>query len=68
MKKNQLTIYLGGKHIGILEQTRSGKKIFTYDPSAKIPISISMPIREEPYGDKICESFFGGLLPKRLCE
>lgn len=64
MKKNQLSIRLHGKPIGILEQTSTGKKAFTYNSDALMPISVSMPIREEAYGEEACEAFFGGLLPE----
>jgi serine/threonine-protein kinase HipA len=64
MKKNQLSIRLHGEPIGILEQTATGKKIFTYISAEKGSISLSMPVREEPYGDLSCEAFFGGLLPE----
>ena len=64
MKKNQLSIRLNGEPIGILEQTSSGKKVFTYNGSATKSISIGMPLREEPYGEQQCEAFFGGLLPE----
>lgn len=64
MRKSQLSIRLNGQPIGILEQTKSGKKTFTYNNDAKVPISISMPVRDESYGDQPCEAFFGGLLPE----
>jgi serine/threonine-protein kinase HipA len=62
--KNTLSIRLHGQPVGILEQKLDGKKIFTYAPSATLPISLSMPIRETPYQDLACEAFFGGLLPE----
>lgn len=64
MKKNQLSIRMFGEPIGILEQTLEGKKIFTYNHTAVMPISVSMPIREKSYGEQQCEAFFGGLLPE----
>jgi serine/threonine-protein kinase HipA len=64
MKKNQLSVRLQGEPVGILEQTSTGKKAFTYDSTAVMPISVGMPIREEPYGELQCEAFFGGLLPE----
>lgn len=64
MNKNQLSIRLHGEPVGILEQTLTGKKIFTYDKNAFMSISASMPIREEPYGEQSCEAYFGGLLPE----
>lgn len=35
-----------------------------YAPGATMAISLSMPLRDEPYDDLICEAFFGGLLPE----
>ncbi|HEV2613969.1 MAG TPA: type II toxin-antitoxin system HipA family toxin [Gammaproteobacteria bacterium] len=64
MKKNQLSIRLYGEPVGILEQENSGKKVFNYGSASAIPISIGMPVREEPYGEEHCEAFFGGLLPE----
>lgn len=64
MSKKQLSVRLNGLHIGILEQTISGKMIFSYDKSATRSISIGMPIRLEPYDHVLCEAFFGGLLPE----
>ena len=40
MEKNQLSIRLHGEHVGILEQTPTGKMIFTYDKNATSAISI----------------------------
>jgi len=64
VKKNQLSIRLYGEPVGILEQDSSGKKNFTYISTTRTPLSIGMPIREEPYGEQQCEAFFGGLLPE----
>lgn len=64
MKKNELSVRLYGKPVGILEQTQSGQKMFRYDNDTVTPISVGMPIRAEPYGEPQCEAFFGGLLPE----
>lgn len=64
MDKNQLSIRLQGEPVGILKQTSTGKKTFTYNSNPFMPISVSMPIREQPYGEMQCEAFFGGLLPE----
>jgi HipA-like protein len=55
MEKKQLSIRLYGEQVGILEQTPSGSKTFSYDSNARLPISIGMPLREEPYGEQQCE-------------
>lgn len=64
MNKNKLSIRLQGEPVGVLEQTATGKKMFHYDEHAFMPISVSMPIRQEPYHDQSCEAYFGGLLPE----
>lgn len=64
MSNKQLSIRLYGKPVGILEQKQSGKKSFQYLDNANQQISISMPVRKEPYDDKECGAFFGGLLPE----
>lgn len=64
MNKNQISIRLHGEQVGILTQNAAGKKSFTYDKHAFMPISVSMPLREEAYGEQSCEAYFGGLLPE----
>ncbi len=64
MNKKQLSVRLNGKPIGILEQLLDGKLTFNYNNIAQQAISISMPIREQPYGQIACQAFFGGLLPE----
>lgn len=64
MAKNLLSVRLHGKHVGILEQTPTGKMIFSYDKNASEPISMCMPVRAEPYTELPSEAFFGGLLPE----
>lgn len=64
MKSKKLSVRLKGKPVGILEQTLSGKMVFTYDNDATQAISIGMPIRTQPFNHIQCEAFFGGLLPE----
>ena len=59
-----LTVRLNKNFIGYLEQNSQGKFVFTYDKDNKIPLSLSLPLREEPYSDKECRGFFEGLLPE----
>ncbi len=63
-KSNQLSVRLHGEPLGILEQKTNGKMAFSYLSDVKKILSLSMPIREEPYDYLICEAFFGGLLPE----
>ena len=51
---------------GTLSETPAGYR-FQYDPAylrAGQPISISLPLREEPYESRELFSFFRGLLPE----
>ncbi|GGI76953.1 type II toxin-antitoxin system HipA family toxin [Legionella impletisoli] len=64
MKENKLSIRLHGQPIGILEQNDLGQILFSYQNDSTNPISIGMPIREEPYKGQQVEAFFGGLLPE----
>ena len=51
---------------GMLEETESGYR-FTYNgefAKNKIPVSVSLPPRAEPYESKTLFSFFEGLLPE----
>lgn len=59
-----LTVRLNKTFIGYLEQNLQGKFVFTYNENAQIPLSISLPLRPEPYEDKDCRGFFEGLLPE----
>ncbi len=63
MSSRQLSVRLCDVPVGTLE-LHSGSMRFVYE-SAKRPLSLSMPIRTEPYANKACEAFFGGLLPER---
>jgi serine/threonine-protein kinase HipA len=57
-----LNVLLCDKRIGTLE-LNSGSMRFKYE-NADRSLSINMPIRGEPYTNKACEAFFGGLLPE----
>ncbi|MBI2174900.1 MAG: HipA N-terminal domain-containing protein [Candidatus Omnitrophica bacterium] len=51
---------------GYLSETAAGYR-FQYDPAylrTGVPISISLPLREEPYESRELFSFFRGLLPE----
>jgi len=59
--------YLNSK-AGELMQDKSGRLLFAYDAdyltsTQPWPISISMPLRPEEFGDRITRSYFSGLLP-----
>lgn len=64
-----LYVFLNDYCAGIYQQDKSGRKSFSYlqeylDHSKAIPLSNSLPLKPELFGDKVCHSFFGGLLPE----
>jgi serine/threonine-protein kinase HipA len=63
MSKNELSVRLCEKPIGNLYRSGANMR-FTYGQSARRPLSLSMPLEKNAYGNKYCESFFGGLLPE----
>lgn len=63
---SELVVALGGREAGTLTRSRSGSLSFTYAAhhvSATVPLSPSMPIREQTYRGSVVESYFAGLLP-----
>jgi serine/threonine-protein kinase HipA len=63
-----LDVYLHAERAGVLERLEGARLRFAYDPAwlatATTPISLSLPLREEPYSDPECRPFFTGLLPE----
>lgn len=61
-------VYLGPELAGSIEE-RDGLCVFAYDgkylakPGAK-PVSLTLPLRAEPYEDKVMIPFFDGLIPE----
>lgn len=66
----KLAVYLNKIFTGIFEQNLSGGSLsFTYDPDYlksknAAQLSISLPLRSEPFGNNIVKAFFSGLLPE----
>ena len=64
-----LHVWLLGKLVGELRQDDSGQLRFRYEegwvasPDA-IPLSVSLPLRAEPFSQKLARPFFAGLLPE----
>ncbi len=63
-----LDVYLHEKLAGQLTQTNAATLGFTYTAEyladkSHPAISVSMPLREEPYPDEIARPYFSGLLP-----
>lgn len=63
-----LDVYLHDERAGVLERLDGAVMRFTYDrdwlAAAAAPISLSLPLRAEPYEDSDCRPFFSGLLPE----
>lgn len=63
-----LTVYLRGESLGTLRQEDSGRLTFTYRdewlarPEAR-PLSLSLPLHDGPFDDRVARPFFAGLLP-----
>ena len=59
----ELSVRLYGLQVGVLRLV-NGKMEFTYDEGAQNQISLSLPLQKEPFKEKACRAFFGGLLPE----
>lgn len=59
-----LNVFLGEVRVGTLTADDQGRMTFAFaGPDAPL-ISLSLPLRSEPYPDEACRPFFGGLLPE----
>jgi len=64
-----LNVFYAGELAGRLVQDNGGKMNFEYAPSwlsrpSPIALSRSLPLREDPFTQRECEGFFGGILPE----
>lgn len=58
------TIFIRDVPIGTLAQTDDGRLTFAYEPAyGGVPLSLSMPVANTVYGDKIIRPYLFGLLP-----
>lgn len=62
-------IFMFEDFAGILEETDEGTYIFTYEKEhlqklSAQPVSLTLPLRTEPYNSKILFPFFDGLIPE----
>ena len=70
---DRLAVHLAGARVGTLtaDDESSGSYSFAFGPdvvSARegdVVISVSLPVRDEPYGPRAARPFFDGLLPER---
>lgn len=59
-----LAVYIAGLRAGELRQRDSGQLTFSYDIGySGIPLSLSMPVTNRSFGDKVVRPYFMGLLP-----
>lgn len=66
--KGTLNVYLHTSLIGHLIQDDQGQTLFEYAPEwlknpAAVPLSLSLPLQSETFGEKQCKPFFAGVLP-----
>jgi len=59
-----LNVYLYGQKVGVLSEDSQGRLSFQYGANAKLPISVRMPVRAEPYDSRYAEPFFDNLTPE----
>lgn len=59
-----LLVYLNNEEVGILTEKKGKNLSFSYFPTAKLPISLSMPISAQKFNDRMTRSFFENLLPE----
>jgi len=65
----RLDVYLHRDLVGQLVQDDGGQMLFTYaegwlNRPAATPLSQSLPFRKEPFLQRECRGFFGGILPE----
>jgi serine/threonine-protein kinase HipA len=63
----RLRVYYQDRAAGFLEETDEGYR-FTYDPewvaAGQDPVSLTLPLRGEPWESRILFAFFDGLIPE----
>ena len=59
-----LNVYLHGQKSGVLSEDRQGQLWFQYEANAKLPLSVRIPVRAEPYDHQYADPFFDNLTPE----
>lgn len=68
MKNRRGRVRISGQPVGVIEETK-GQIAFTYsadwlaNPDA-VPVSLTLPLRKEPYASQSLHPFFENLLPE----
>ena len=68
-RSTRLAVALNGRPIGVLDRAPNGAISFVYDSEwladerRAIPISLSLPLREERYSGAEVSAYFDNLLP-----
>ena len=69
MTKRRGRVLVGNRLAGLIQQTDDGDFVFEYgseylkDPNAE-PVSLTLPLRSEPYQSRSMLPFFDGLIPE----
>lgn len=64
MEDKRLSVFIAGKKAGSVVQARDGSLSFAYYARyAGIPLSLSMPLSNRTFGDKVVRPYLMGLLP-----
>lgn len=68
MSYRKADIYINESKAGVLEETESGYR-FQYDTEYLAfeeaePVSLTLPLREDPYESQVLFPFFDGLIPE----
>lgn len=66
MRPQHLAVLLYGQHVADLEQTQGGQHLLAYrDDPGTTPISLTMPLGDGPFKQRVVDPFLEGLLPER---
>ncbi len=68
MSYRKADIYVHETKAGVLEETETGYR-FQYEPEYVLqknvdPVSLTLPMRQEPYESQVLFPFFDGLIPE----
>jgi len=66
----ELNVFLGRQYVGVLGLDAGGRFRFQYEPawldrSEAIPLSLSLPLRKEPFENDFARPFFANILPEQ---